>query len=166
MVLENKIVNKLCLRFETERNEDPPPMRMRNELSTPEKDTLSHTIAEGTPCVSVLNKKGKEHRVYRVTRSLRCLAKSVGRGSRKSAVNQMFKDASMRKDREIVLNETSIADIFDTDDISDNSNNDKESFCSSSSSLPPFSPILSDMSSDSSINSKQESEPEPVNESS
>uniref|UniRef100_A0A1X7VXL5 Uncharacterized protein n=1 Tax=Amphimedon queenslandica TaxID=400682 RepID=A0A1X7VXL5_AMPQE len=157
MVLENEIVNKLCLRFETERNdEDPPPKRMRIKLSTPEKDTLSHTIAEGTPCVFVHYKKGKKHRVYRVIRSLRCLAMSVGRGSRKSVVNQMFKDARMRKDREIVLNETSIADIFDTDYISDNSNNDKESFCSSSSSLPPFSPILSDMSSDLSINSKQE----------
>lgn len=54
IVLENDIVNKLCVRFETERDdEDPPPIIMRTDLSTLERDTLSLTIAEGTPCVSV-----------------------------------------------------------------------------------------------------------------
>lgn len=42
-------------------------------------------------------KKGRKHRVFRVTRSLRSLGRSVGRRSRKSIVNQVMKDVEMRK---------------------------------------------------------------------
>jgi hypothetical protein len=42
-------------------------------------------------------KKQRSHRVYRLTRSLKHLGKSVGRRSRNSIVNQVIKDDRMQK---------------------------------------------------------------------
>lgn len=44
----------------------------------------------------MLQKKGDKHRVHRVSRSLRGVARSVGRKNRKSVVNQVMKDKRMK----------------------------------------------------------------------
>lgn len=44
----------------------------------------------------VLQKKGRKHQVFKVSRSLHSLARSVGRRNRKSVVNQVMKDRNMR----------------------------------------------------------------------
>lgn len=45
----------------------------------------------------MLVKKGKNHRAFALSRSLRSLGRSVGRKNRKSIVNHVLKDRSMRK---------------------------------------------------------------------
>ena len=43
-----------------------------------------------------VSEKGRKHQVFKVSRSLHSLARSVGRRNRKSVVNQVMKDRIMR----------------------------------------------------------------------